>query len=69
MISRRHAEVVHSEGLWWIRDLGSRNGTMVDQKPVTRAPLPTRCDVKLYEAAPVLRIEVRAGSAAPTVTS
>jgi len=68
MISRRHAEVVYSEGLWWIRDLGSRNGTTVNQKQITRAPLPTRCAVKLYEAAPVLRMEVRTGSAAPTIT-
>lgn len=68
MISRRHAEVYHSEGLWWITDLGSRNGTLLDQCPVTRSPLPTQCEVKLYEASPVLRVEVRAASTAPTIT-
>ena len=30
MISRQHVEVSHVDGLWWIRDLGSRNGTLVD---------------------------------------
>jgi hypothetical protein len=68
MISRRHAEVYHSEGRWWIADLGSRNGTLLDQLHVTRSPLPTQCEVKLYEASPVLRLEVRAASTAPTVT-
>lgn len=68
MISRRHAEVAYSDGRWWIRDLGSRNGTTVDQTLVTRAPLPGACEVKLYEAAPVLHIQVRAASTAPTVT-
>jgi len=69
MISRRHAEVSHSEGLWWIQDLGSRNGTKLDDHLVKRAPLPPRCYVKLYDAAPVLSFEVRAASSAQTVTS
>jgi len=69
MISRRHAEVSHNEGLWWIADLGSRNGTLVDGQRVTRVPLPPNCEVRLYETAPVLRIEVRSGSKAATITS
>jgi hypothetical protein len=69
MISRRHAEVSHSDGLWWIADLGSRNGTLVDGQRVTRIPLPPSCEVRLYETAPVLRIEVRSGSKAATITS
>jgi hypothetical protein len=69
MISRRHAEVSHSDGLWWIADLGSRNGTLVDGQRVTRIPLPPSCEVRLYETAPMLRIEVRSGSKAATITS
>jgi hypothetical protein len=69
MVSRRHAEVIHSEGRWWVKDLGSRNGTLLNGKRVTRVPLPTRSEIKLYEAAPVMRIEVHAASAAQTVTS
>jgi len=69
MISRRHAEVSYDEGLWWIRDLGSRNGTQLDGHRVTRAPLPARCEIKLYDAAPILRCEVHAASNAQTVTS
>jgi len=69
LISRRHAEVSHSEGIWWISDLGSRNGTMLDGQPVSRVPLPASCEVMLYETAPVLRLEVRAASAARTIAS
>jgi len=69
MISRRHAEVSHSDGLWWIQDLGSRNGTTLDGKLVTRVPLPSVCEVRLYDAAPVLRLEVKAARNAQTVTS
>ena len=69
MVSRRHAEVVHADGRWWVQDLGSRNGTLLNGKRVTRVPLPTRGELKLYEAAPVMRVEVHAASAAPTVSS
>jgi hypothetical protein len=69
MISRRHAEIGFADGLWWIRDLGSRNGTMLDGRFVNRAPLPAHCTVKLYEAAPELRFEVKASSRAQTVSA
>ena len=69
MISRQHAEVSHVDGLWWIRDLGSRNGTLVDGQRVTRVPLPPHCEVRLHDTAPVLRLDVRAGPKAATVTS
>jgi|OpeIllAssembly_1097287.scaffolds.fasta_scaffold86140_3 hypothetical protein len=69
MISRRHAEISHREGLWWIQDLGSRNGTTLDGKLVTRVPLPAFCEVKLYDAGPVLQLEVKAARNAQTITS
>jgi hypothetical protein len=69
MISRQHAEVSHVDGLWWIRDLDSRNGTLVDGQRVTRVPLPAHCEVRLYDTAPMLRLDVRASSKAATVTS
>jgi hypothetical protein len=69
LISRRHAEVSHSEGVWWIADLGSRNGTLLDQQLVTRAHLPAVSGVKLYETGPVLRIEVKTPSSARMIMS
>jgi Nif-specific regulatory protein len=32
--SRKHAEVYFQSGEWWVRDLGSRNGTLVDGKRI-----------------------------------
>jgi hypothetical protein len=68
LISRRHAEVLHNEGLWWITDLDSRNGTLLNDRSVKKAPLPPQSEVKLYEAGPILHLEVKAPSTAPTVS-
>jgi hypothetical protein len=69
MISRRHVEVSFADGLWWIRDLGSRNGTLLDGRSVTHVPLPASCRVRLHEAAPEIRLEVKSSSRAQTVAS
>jgi transcriptional regulator with GAF, ATPase, and Fis domain len=37
--SRRHSEIFFQDGGWWVRDLGSRNGTLVDGKKIN-APCP-----------------------------
>jgi hypothetical protein len=34
-VSRRHAVVSHEDGTWWLRDLGSTNGTFVNGLRVT----------------------------------
>ena len=38
-VSRRHAELVQSNGRWMVHDLGSTNGTAVNGRLVTQAPL------------------------------
>ena len=38
-VSRRHAELVLTGGIWSVRDLGSTNGTFVNGQPVAEAPL------------------------------
>ncbi len=38
-VSRRHALLVHRDGAWMIRDLGSTNGTAVNGRRVGRALL------------------------------
>jgi len=38
-ISRRHAEIRHEDGEYWVVDLGSMNGTRVNGKRVDRARL------------------------------
>ena len=34
-VSRRHAELTHDDGVWWIRDLHSQNGTYVGGKRIS----------------------------------
>ena len=41
-VSRRHARLVHDNGLWFIEDLGSANGTLVNDHRV-----PSRTAVRL----------------------
>ena len=38
-VSRRHAEIVHEDGGWWVVDLGSTNGVEVNGEQVKRARL------------------------------
>ncbi len=38
-ISRRHAELVRERGVWILRDLGSRNGTFIDDAPIQQQRL------------------------------
>ena len=38
-VSRRHAEIRHEDGAYWLVDLGSTNGITVDGERVERARL------------------------------
>lgn len=69
MVSRRHAEIVHQDGRWWLQDLGSRNGTLLNGQRITRVPLPTHGEIRLHEASPALQVEVHAAHTAATVSS
>ncbi len=37
VVSGTHARLVHRDGTWWLEDLGSRNGTYLDERRVTPA--------------------------------
>ncbi|HRO62189.1 FHA domain-containing protein [Thermomonas sp.] len=65
-ISRRHVEVRHEQGRWWLVDPGSRNGTRLDGELVQRAPLPASASVRLYDAGPELRMETTGETATIT---
>ena len=38
-VSRRHAEIRHEDGLYWVIDLGSTNGTELNGRRIERAQL------------------------------
>jgi two-component system, cell cycle response regulator len=38
-VSRRHARVFQSDGEWHVEDLGSTNGSYINDRPIRRAPL------------------------------
>jgi membrane-bound lytic murein transglycosylase D len=46
-VSRSHAEFFRAGVMWYVRDLGSSNGTFLDGNAVTEAPLPAQCTVTL----------------------
>ena len=62
-VSRLHAEIFRLGSQWCVRDLGSRNGTYLDGEPVTEAPLPARCTVRLGADGPQIVLSY----AAPTL--
>ena len=35
--SRQHASITHTEGAYWLTDMNSKNGTMLNNKPITAA--------------------------------
>lgn len=47
-VSRQHARLFRNEGGWWVEDLNSRNGTVVDTVRITtRAPLEEGSSIRM----------------------
>jgi len=59
-VSRKHARFHHARGRVWIRDLGSRNGTLVNGKPVALHCL--REGDRIAVGANLLRVELVSAS-------
>jgi membrane-bound lytic murein transglycosylase D len=51
-VSRVHAEIFRAGGRWFVRDLGSSNGTFLDGERVQEVPLPERCKLRLGTKGP-----------------
>jgi len=41
-LSRQHARVFQEDGSWWVEDLGSRNGTLHNGRPIEGSPVEIR---------------------------
>lgn len=46
LCSREHAVIVYEDGVWWLRDLDSRNGTFVSQQKIDEAQLVDECPIR-----------------------
>lgn len=67
-VSRRHAEIVWRDGAFWLRDLGSSNGTYVlrdDFERVEEAELSDGTEVAFGRARLVFRVESIPGREEP----
>ncbi len=45
LASARHACLSRASGVWWLEDLGSRNGTMLNELPLTKPTPLTNNDI------------------------
>ncbi len=72
-VSREHLALEWTGGQWWIRDLGSSNGTFVDGRRVHELAVGPACTLRLGDASVgaelTLRPEVVAGPVPATATA
>ena len=48
--SRRHAQIIRRDEIYWLRDLGSKNGTLLDGEPVAQElPLADGAEIRIGE--------------------
>lgn len=67
-VSRRHAAVFREGGGWWVRDMGSANGTFLDGARIAAAPLGERCTLGIGTDGPQLSVQCEAAGPARPVT-
>ncbi|HLA64202.1 MAG TPA: FHA domain-containing protein [Rhodothermales bacterium] len=68
LISREHAEVSYEDGRWWVRDLGSTNGTFAEGERVDEVAVEGPTVVEFGRGGPRLLLEeVDAPASVPTV--
>jgi pSer/pThr/pTyr-binding forkhead associated (FHA) protein/S1-C subfamily serine protease len=60
VVSGAHARLLFESGGWWLEDLGSRNGTYLDERrllPGGRSPVKVGSVIRLGESGPRIKIE------------
>ena len=57
-VSRNHAEIRFDGKSWWVRDLGSTNGTYLDGIRIQNVLLPEKAGLELGKGGPTLFLEV-----------
>src|SRR5262245_53167260 len=58
LVSGLHARISWRDGVWTIKDEGSRNGTLLDGQPVTETPLANGQLLAFGRGGPTARVEL-----------
>jgi pSer/pThr/pTyr-binding forkhead associated (FHA) protein/soluble lytic murein transglycosylase-like protein len=56
-VSSHHAEFLYEDGCWFIVDIGSTNGTLIDGQRVTKARLRQGEEIQIGAGGPLVRVE------------
>ncbi len=56
-VGPRHAEIYRVGELWWVRDLGSVDGTYLDEECIDVAPIAGPATLQLGAGGPTIRLE------------
>lgn len=56
-VSRHHAVIWAEDGAWYVKDMGSANGTFINHSPVSNtATLPLSCELRFHPNGPTLSV-------------
>lgn len=69
LVSKIHAEVRFEKGSWWVYDIGSSNGILVDGEKVNQSPLVNQAGIRLGEGGPLLTVRIEEDSQTETTQS
>ncbi|MBW2369048.1 MAG: FHA domain-containing protein [Deltaproteobacteria bacterium] len=58
VVSKRHLEICRERGGWWVRDLGSRNGTFLNGERVQHALISKNSVLRIASNGPSIRVEL-----------
>lgn len=57
-VSRIHAVFYAEDGAWKMRDIGSANGTFLDDRRVAKSELPSSCQLRFHEKGPTVELSI-----------
>ena len=63
-VAGRHAEIYRSGELWWVRDMGTHDGTFLDEECIEAAPVVGLSSLRLGAGGPKLWLQPDASAPA-----